>query len=58
MLGITEYGEIVFATLDELGRRKIDGLLEDGTKIIIIVDYIIAIEMSTIKPIQILCEDI
>ena len=57
MLGITEYGEIVFATLDELGRRKIDGLLEDGTKIIIIM-YKIAIEMSTINSIQISCEDV
>ena len=58
-LDITECGDVmVNAYMDECGNRKIYELLEDGTKIIIIVDYIIAIEMSTIKPIQILCEDI
>ena len=58
MPNITEYGDIVFVTLDEWGKRKIDGLSEYGTKIIIIVDYIIATDMSNIDPITISCEDI
>ena len=48
-LDITEYGDIMInAYTDEWGNRKIYGLLEDGTKIIIIVDYEIVIS----------CEDI
>jgi hypothetical protein len=36
-MDITEYGDIMLnAYLDEWGHRKIDGLLEDGTKIIIV----------------------
>ena len=41
MTDLTEYGEVMAfgspAILDEWGRRKIDGLLEDGTKITIVV---------------------
>lgn len=38
MTDITEYGDIIVnATIDEWGRRRTDGLLEDGTKIIIII---------------------
>lgn len=37
MPDLSEYGDIVFTTLDEWGNRKIDGLLEDGTKILIVV---------------------
>jgi|GEM_PF-5915358 len=35
MPDISEYGDAVFATLDEWGRRRINGLLEDGTRILI-----------------------
>jgi len=36
LTNITEYGDLMLNTyIDEWGRRKIDGLLEDGTKIII-----------------------
>ena len=48
-LDITECGDVmVNAYMDECGNRKIYGLLENGTKIIIIVDYKIVIS----------CEDI
>jgi hypothetical protein len=36
MPDVSEYGDIVFAIVDEWGRRRIDSLLEDGTKIITI----------------------
>ncbi|MEM4847030.1 MAG: hypothetical protein QW794_04660 [Thermosphaera sp.] len=31
MSSITEYGEVVFNTVDEWGRVRVDSLLEDGT---------------------------
>jgi len=35
---ITEYGDVMLNSyIDEWGRRRIDGLLEDGTKIIVVV---------------------
>ncbi|MEM2386037.1 MAG: hypothetical protein QXO67_03540 [Candidatus Bathyarchaeia archaeon] len=36
MTDITEYGEIVLNGVDEWGKRRIDSLLEDGTKILIV----------------------
>ena len=36
MTDLTEYGDVMLDGVDEWGFRKIDGLLEDGTKIIII----------------------
>jgi hypothetical protein len=35
-MDITEYGDIVFTDMDEWGRIRINSLLEDGTKIIIV----------------------
>jgi hypothetical protein len=38
MPNITEYGDIILnAYIDEWGKRRIDSLLEDGTKIIVIL---------------------
>ena len=34
MPDLSEYGDIVFATLDEFEARKIDGVLEDSRKTI------------------------
>jgi len=48
LVEVTEYGDIMINTyLDEWGRRRINGLLEDGTWIIIVAipapkEYIIA----------------
>jgi len=40
---VTEYGDIVIGAVDEWGRRRINGVLEDGTIIIIrVFEYIIA----------------
>lgn len=37
MTEISEYGDIVFIAVDEWGRRRINALLEDGTKVIVVV---------------------
>jgi len=34
---ISEYGDVVLIAIDEWGRRRINVLLEDGTKVIVIV---------------------
>ncbi|MEM1540610.1 MAG: hypothetical protein QXJ07_04425 [Candidatus Bathyarchaeia archaeon] len=31
--GLTEYGEVVLRVVDEFGRRKINGMLEDGVRV-------------------------
>ncbi len=37
MTEISEYGDVVLIAIDEWGRRRINVLLEDGTKVIVIV---------------------
>jgi hypothetical protein len=41
MPDVSENGDIVFTAIDEWGRRRIDSLLEDGTKIIILAPVIV-----------------
>lgn len=37
MADVTEYGEVMLnAYIDEYGRRRIDALLEDGTKVMVV----------------------
>jgi hypothetical protein len=50
LVDLTEYGDIVFATLDEWGRRKIDSLLEDGTIIVVAVPPVVVVEKPLISP--------
>ena len=56
MTDLTEYGEVMAfgspAILDEWGFRKIDGLLEDGTKIIIVVPPPVKKPASSIIPLM------
>ncbi|MGC8895646.1 MAG: hypothetical protein ACP5LB_02605 [Candidatus Bathyarchaeia archaeon] len=59
MVNVSEYGDIMLnAILDEWGRRKIDALLEDGTKIIIISGgqvyeiYVDAVSQSLATPVS------
>jgi hypothetical protein len=35
MPDVSENGDIVFTSIDEWGRRRLDSLLEDGTKVIV-----------------------
>lgn len=46
MTDVTEYGDIMIsAILDEWGRRRIDGVLEDGTRVIIVVAaFVVAVD--------------
>lgn len=42
MTEITEYGDVMInAYLDEWGRRRINGLLEDGTRIIVVAVVVV-----------------
>lgn len=36
MAKITEYGEVLINDIDEWGGRKIDGLLDEGTLVIVV----------------------
>jgi len=36
MPDVSENGDIVFTVIDEWGRRRIDSLLEDGTRVIVV----------------------
>lgn len=38
-MAITEYGDILIDGVDEWGRRKINGLLEDGVIIVIVIAF-------------------
>jgi hypothetical protein len=46
MVVLTENGEFVFNCVDELGRIKIDGLLEDG--VLIVIGLIIIVKRLTV----------
>ena len=53
MTELTEYGDVMInAYVDEWGRRKIDGLLEDGTAIIIVVPPPVKKPASSIIPLM------
>jgi len=39
---ITEYGDVMLNVyVDEWGRRRINGLLEDGTKVVVVVVVVV-----------------
>ncbi|MEM1532430.1 MAG: hypothetical protein QW599_06265 [Nitrososphaerota archaeon] len=57
MPGITEYGDTMLnAYIDEWGRRRINGLLEDGTRIIIIIVAPVEIIVTNDFPMMYLAE--
>lgn len=57
MTDITEYGDIIInAYIDEWGKRRINGLLEDGTKIIVAVALILKQWSQTCKTTHILLQ--
>ena len=42
MAEITEYGDVMLNVyVDEWGRRRINGLLEDGTKVVVVVVVVV-----------------
>jgi hypothetical protein len=44
MPDVSENGDAVFTAIDEWGRRRIDSLLEDGTKIIVVAPPPVVVE--------------